>query len=83
MLQSYLHTRTAHPLHVAVIPDGNGRWATARGLPRTAGHVAGMEAIRRGWSNRLCWHWDTVLKPIVTNPSKPEGLDGFLAEVGL
>ncbi|MFT4275272.1 MAG: hypothetical protein QM576_02850 [Rhodopseudomonas sp.] len=42
-----------------------------------------MEAIRRGWINRLCWHWDTVLKPMVTNPSKPEGLDGFLAEVGL
>ncbi|MGY2051172.1 di-trans,poly-cis-decaprenylcistransferase [Methylobacterium sp. JK268] len=34
-------------LHVAVIMDGNGRWATARGLPRTAGHRAGVEAIRR------------------------------------
>ncbi|HEV2387472.1 MAG TPA: polyprenyl diphosphate synthase [Candidatus Acidoferrales bacterium] len=35
------------PLHVAVIPDGNGRWAAARGLPRTAGHLAGVEAVRR------------------------------------
>jgi len=34
-------------LRVAIIMDGNGRWATARGLPRTAGHHAGVEAIRR------------------------------------
>jgi len=34
-------------LHVAVIMDGNGRWATRRGLPRTAGHEAGIQAIRR------------------------------------
>src|SRR5713101_8215804 len=34
-------------LHTAVIPDGNGRWACARGLPREAGHRAGVEAVRR------------------------------------
>jgi undecaprenyl diphosphate synthase len=34
-------------LHVAIIMDGNGRWATAQGRPRTAGHVAGAEAVRR------------------------------------
>jgi undecaprenyl diphosphate synthase len=34
-------------LHVAIIMDGNGRWATARGRPRTAGHLAGAEAVRR------------------------------------
>jgi undecaprenyl diphosphate synthase len=34
-------------LHVAIIMDGNGRWATAKGRPRTAGHVAGAEAVRR------------------------------------
>ncbi|HXM93420.1 MAG TPA: polyprenyl diphosphate synthase [Candidatus Dormibacteraeota bacterium] len=34
-------------LHVAIISDGNGRWATARGLPRAAGHRAGAEAARR------------------------------------
>ena len=34
-------------LHVAVIMDGNGRWAQARGLPRARGHVAGVEALRR------------------------------------
>jgi undecaprenyl diphosphate synthase len=37
---------TAHPLHVAIICDGNGRWATSRGLPRSAGHRAGAEASR-------------------------------------
>ncbi|MFQ5562757.1 MAG: isoprenyl transferase [Parvularculaceae bacterium] len=35
------------PRHVAIIMDGNGRWATARGLPRAAGHRAGVEAARR------------------------------------
>lgn len=34
-------------LHVAIIMDGNGRWAAARGLPRTAGHRAGAGAVRR------------------------------------
>jgi undecaprenyl diphosphate synthase len=34
------------PRHVAIIMDGNGRWAAARGLPRHAGHKAGMEALR-------------------------------------
>ena len=34
-------------LHVAIIMDGNGRWAAARGLPRTAGHRAGIAAVRR------------------------------------
>ena len=35
------------PYHVAIIMDGNGRWARRRGLPRLAGHRAGMENIRR------------------------------------
>ena len=33
--------------HVAIIMDGNGRWATRQGQPRTSGHRAGMEAVRR------------------------------------
>ena len=37
----------AVPRHVAIIMDGNGRWAKARGLPRSAGHRAGAEAARR------------------------------------
>ncbi|WBW99754.1 isoprenyl transferase [Oceanirhabdus sp. W0125-5] len=34
------------PSHIAIIMDGNGRWAKKRGLPRTLGHKAGVEAIR-------------------------------------
>lgn len=34
-------------LHVAIIMDGNGRWAASRGLPRTLGHRAGIDAVRR------------------------------------
>lgn len=39
--------RTRVPQHVAVIMDGNGRWASDRGLPRAAGHRAGVESVRR------------------------------------
>jgi undecaprenyl diphosphate synthase len=35
------------PLHVAIIMDGNGRWAKARGLPRTLGHRSGVNALKR------------------------------------
>ena len=38
---------SAVPQHIAMIMDGNGRWATRRGLPRVAGHRAGVENIRR------------------------------------
>lgn len=44
MTQSNLKNGT---LHVAIIMDGNGRWALARGKPRTAGHLAGATAVRR------------------------------------
>jgi undecaprenyl diphosphate synthase len=37
----------ARPVHVAIIMDGNGRWAAARGLPKVAGHRAGAQAVRR------------------------------------
>src|ERR1035438_6513686 len=42
VMQSELH----QGLHVAIIMDGNGRWATRRGLPRVAGHRAGVVAAR-------------------------------------
>src|SRR5690606_17676446 len=38
---------TDTPRHVAIIMDGNGRWATKRFLPRTAGHMRGVQAVRR------------------------------------
>jgi undecaprenyl diphosphate synthase len=40
-------SRPKPPRHVAIIMDGNGRWATARGLPRVAGHRRGADAVRR------------------------------------
>jgi undecaprenyl diphosphate synthase len=40
------HQTEPQGLHVAIIMDGNGRWANARGLPRVAGHRAGAEALR-------------------------------------
>src|SRR3954454_5004632 len=53
-LQDCASAQTAQPqaandqgLHVAVIMDGNGRWAERRGLPRAAGHREGIAAVRR------------------------------------
>lgn len=42
-----VHTGSPGPRHVAIIMDGNGRWAKKRFLPRLAGHRAGVEAVRR------------------------------------
>lgn len=39
--------RSGLPRHIAIILDGNGRWAKKRGLPRTAGHAAGAETFRK------------------------------------
>jgi undecaprenyl diphosphate synthase len=47
MKQRALQLVADESLHVAIIMDGNGRWAQARGLARTAGHRAGAEAVRR------------------------------------
>ena len=43
------------PAHVAVIMDGNGRWAQSRGLPRVMGHRAGVEALKT--TLRRCSDW--------------------------
>ena len=40
-------TRASSGIHVAIIMDGNGRWANARGRPRTAGHIAGARVVRK------------------------------------
>lgn len=42
-----METSSQAPRHTAIIMDGNGRWAQARGLPRSAGHQAGATAVRR------------------------------------
>lgn len=39
--------KSRQPRHIAVIMDGNGRWAKARGLDRSEGHVEGVNTVRR------------------------------------
>ncbi|WP_337185387.1 polyprenyl diphosphate synthase [Phenylobacterium sp.] len=61
------------PLHVAVVMDGNGRWAKQRGLPRSLGHRAGVEALRRTVSAapKLGIGWLTVFGFSTENWSRP------------
>lgn len=47
MLSPARDSGLSKPSHIAIIMDGNGRWANARGLPRTLGHKAGLDAVRR------------------------------------
>ena len=47
MSQSNLIRKIDQPLHVAIVMDGNGRWAAARGLRRLSGHRCGVRAARR------------------------------------
>ena len=40
-------TNSAPPQHIAIIMDGNGRWAKSKGLPRSSGHQKGVQAVRK------------------------------------
>ena len=64
----------ATPAHVAIIMDGNGRWAKARGLPRLAGHRAGVEALRKAVraAPGLGISWLTVYAFSSENWSRPK-----------
>ena len=59
------------PSHVAIIMDGNGRWAKSRGLPRTMGHKAGVNALR-----------ETVRNACGFEPSEGPLLDYLEAKFG-
>ncbi|WP_292895507.1 isoprenyl transferase [Nitratireductor sp.] len=61
------------PAHIAIIMDGNGRWAEARGLPRRAGHRAGVEALRSAVrsAGELGINWLTVYAFSSENWSRP------------
>lgn len=61
------------PAHIAIIMDGNGRWAQSRGLPRTAGHRAGVEALRNAVRNvgAAGTKWLTVYAFSSENWSRP------------
>lgn len=70
----------ADPRHVAIVMDGNGRWAEARGLPRTAGHAAGEAAlfdIVHG-ALELGIEWLTVFTFSTENWSRPSDEVEFL-----
>ncbi|MFY8094150.1 MAG: isoprenyl transferase [Niveispirillum sp.] len=62
------------PAHIAIIMDGNGRWATARGLPRTAGHKKGVDAVRHAieGARELGVRYLTLYSFSTENWSRPE-----------
>ncbi len=62
------------PVHVAIIMDGNGRWAKARGLPRFAGHQRGAEAVREAveGANSLGIRYLTLYAFSLENWKRPE-----------
>ncbi len=68
------------PNHIAVIMDGNGRWAKAKGLPRTMGHTAGVESLKK--TLNLCSDWGigalTVYAFSTENWSRPSEEVNFL-----
>ena len=68
------------PDHIAVIMDGNGRWAKAKGLPRSVGHTAGVEALKT--TLHLCSDWGigalTVYAFSTENWSRPNEEVNFL-----
>ncbi len=72
--------RLRMPNHIAVIMDGNGRWAKAKGLPRTIGHTAGVESLKT--TLHLCSNWGigtlTVYAFSTENWSRPSEEVNFL-----
>lgn len=71
----------SRPLHVAIISDGNGRWATSRGLPRSAGHRAGAQTARQiiQAAPRLGIHTLTLFALSSANWKRPpEEVNGIL-----
>ena len=62
------------PRHVAIIMDGNGRWAKKRGLPRKAGHAAGAETFRTiaTYAKKLGLEYLTVYAFSTENWKRPE-----------
>jgi undecaprenyl diphosphate synthase len=72
--------RSDVPTHVAIIMDGNGRWAAARGLPRAEGHRRGVEALRRvvRASNELGIRHLTIFSFSSENWSRPASEIGDL-----
>ena len=75
--------QTSNPRHVAIIMDGNGRWAAARGLPRSAGHKVGIDAVRRAvrTASDLGIEYLTIYSFSTENWSRPKTEVMFLLEL--
>jgi undecaprenyl diphosphate synthase len=73
----------AMPRHVAIIMDGNGRWAHARGLPRSAGHRKGVEALRRAVraAGEMGIEYLTIFSFSSENWSRPPAEVSFLLDL--
>ncbi len=71
------------PRHVAIIMDGNGRWASERGLPRTAGHRQGIEAVRRAVkaAGDMGIQYLTIYSFSTENWSRPQTEVSFLLDL--
>ncbi len=71
------------PRHIAVIMDGNGRWAKKRGMPRTIGHAAGAEAFRRiaNYSKKIGIEYLTVYAFSTENWKRPADEVGAIMDI--
>ena len=69
-----------YPKHIAIIMDGNGRWAKAQGKPRTAGHLAGSENIRKValYANKMGVESLTLYAFSTENWARPEEEKSYL-----
>ncbi len=71
------------PRHIGIIMDGNGRWATKRGLPRTAGHYEGLKAVKRvtAEASRLSIPFVTYYVFSTENWKRPEQEISYLMDL--
>lgn len=74
---------TTAPRHIAIIMDGNGRWAAERGLPRSAGHKKGIEALRRAVkaAGEIGVEYLTIYSFSTENWSRPKAEVSFLLDL--
>ena len=75
------NTARTLPRHIAIVMDGNGRWAKKRGLPRSAGHVAGAKTFKTiaRYCNKIGLEYLTVYAFSTENWKRPkEEIDGIM-----
>jgi undecaprenyl diphosphate synthase len=78
-----VQTVSDNPRHIAIIMDGNGRWAQQKGLPRTAGHKQGIESVRRTVKAAIDFgvEYLTIYSFSTENWSRPASEVGFLLDL--